>query len=279
MRLETLINSYDCILSDICGVLHDYTNPIGDASCILKNAKPPVILLSNAAFLHNHTRKLLKERFGIEGLPHIITSGDFALYAQKNGIIPDLEGSKCFSLPQKLGQFADIFGFHETYSLANADFLIALAVAPPTALTAPTHAILHAAYHRGIPLICFNQDTWINKSGAKCLRGGLLAQYYKALGGTTYLCGKPCPNFYKFAFNGIIPEKLLCIGDGLTTDAAGAHAIKRDFLLTAAGNPALFWNKNDSFRQNIKALSARFNVPVPYATWSMSHHAHVECFL
>lgn len=279
MHIENFINAYDCILSDICGVLHNYVQPIGAAHKILKNTKKPVILLSNAGLLHHHVRKILKDRFDIKGFQDIITSGDFALYAQKQGLIPSLKGRKCFTLPQNIHQFAKVFSFKETFSIKDAEFILAIGAFPQHAFTAQNYAILHTAHRYNIPLICFNQDMWINKGGAKRLRGGILAQYYKALGGKVYLCGKPDPAFYQFAFNNAIPEKLLCIGDGLTTDGMGAHAIKRDFLLTASGNPALLWDHKGSFRKNIQELSARFCVPIPYAIWCIDHNVNVETFL
>ena len=280
MRIENFINCYDCVISDICGVIHDYTAPIAQATKILLNSRVPVIFLSNSSFPSTHTRTVLKDTFGLEGFGTIVTSGDFALHAQKEGLIPDIRGRKCFTIPHKFYDFSARFGFKETESLSEAEFIIPFSVLPQTATTASAYYdILHKAHARNLPLLCFNRDLWINSAGTKALRPGLLAQYYSDIGGTVYFCGKPDPRIYHFALNGSIPEKVLCIGDCILTDGLGAHHVRRDFLLTASGVPALFWRPHMSLRENVTRLSEIRRTPIPYATWSLTRERNVEKIL
>jgi len=277
MDIMPFLEQYEHIISDVCGVLHNYHKPIGQASQILQNTQANVSLLSNHHMPSTVVRKILADRFQITGFEHIVTSGDYALHAQKTGILPSLEGKLCFVLPQRAPHLADIFKYTETASLNHAQFLLAFGVPNVQGSHTACHKLLHQAEKMRIPLVCFNPDIFINHNQSRALRPGLLAKYYQAIGGRVYQCGKPDPSIYQFVCQkAVLPRKLLCIGDGMTTDAVGAQAIQRDFLLTASGNPALTWDHSQSMQKNISTIMEHFQTAIPYATWNLSHNALVH---
>jgi len=65
-----------------------------------------------------------------------------------------------------------------------------------------------------------------------------VAELYEKLGGKVVYHGKPHPPIYARAramLGGAAPERVLCIGDSLRTDIAGANAAGLDSLLLVGG--------------------------------------------
>lgn len=272
MQTKHFIEQYDYIFCDICGVLHDYKAPLGHANKILESLKKPVTLISNASIPGSQVAVLLQKKFCINTscFERIVTSSDYILYAQKKNLMPSLKNATCFVIPHTTRPLHDSLNIKTTLSLKEADFILTLQASDPQSNLLSSYAILHQAQDLNIPLISINGDLLIRSNGQKHLRPGLLAHYYSHIGGRAYIYGKPDPTFYTFAFGGTINQKVLCIGDGLTTDALGAKNIQQDFLLTASGVPALFFRPQDSFTQNIERLTRIYTVPIPYATWELA---------
>ena len=73
--------------------------------------------------------------------------------------------------------------------------------------------------------------------------GGALADLYETLGGAVVMAGKPHAPIYDLALaeaerlrgRPLERARVLCVGDGLQTDAAGAAAQGLDLLFVAAG--------------------------------------------
>jgi HAD superfamily hydrolase (TIGR01459 family) len=81
-------------------------------------------------------------------------------------------------------------------------------------------------------MICANPDIQVRWGGRLVWCAGALAEIYESLGGRVLYAGKPHAAIYELAllriaeFRGASPEKsrVLAIGDGLSTDIAGANA-------------------------------------------------------
>ncbi|MCY4413910.1 MAG: HAD hydrolase-like protein [Alphaproteobacteria bacterium] len=281
MKILSFLDSYTHIFADICGVLHDHHSKIQGASEVFESAKTPVILISNAHFSHKHVALLLHKKYSIKAgrcFEKIITSGDYALYAQKQGIHPSVRNAQCLVLPYPNKENAcfleEHFGCHITMNIDRADFIISCG-----AILSPhieDYTVLHRARDRGLPLICFNQDIMINCNQKKQLRSGVYASYYQHIGGTIFICGKPDPNFYNFACGDMPAETTLFIGDGITTDVPGANAKKSDVLLTLSGCPALFFDDQQTHQQNLLRLERIFNINIDYFTWSVHNRNPVQ---
>jgi HAD superfamily hydrolase (TIGR01459 family) len=94
-------------------------------------------------------------------------------------------------------------------------------------------AMLDALAARGVPMICANPDIFVERGDKLIYCAGALAADYAAKGGAVSYAGKPHLPVYERVLaeiarlrGGLAVERsrALCIGDGLETDLAGAHA-------------------------------------------------------
>jgi HAD superfamily hydrolase (TIGR01459 family) len=89
-------------------------------------------------------------------------------------------------------------------------------------------ATLHA---RAVPMICANPDIMVERGDQLIYCAGALADNYAAKGGQVTYAGKPHRPVYERALAEITrlrgqpveTDRVLCIGDGIETDLAGAH--------------------------------------------------------
>jgi HAD superfamily hydrolase (TIGR01459 family) len=85
---------------------------------------------------------------------------------------------------------------------------------------------------RGVPMICANPDILVERGHKLIYCAGALAQSYAAKGGRVSYAGKPHLPVYERTLAEIArlrdrpveQARVLCIGDGVETDLAGAHA-------------------------------------------------------
>ena len=104
-------------------------------------------------------------------------------------------------------------------------------------------AELAALAARNLPFICANPDRVVQFGGQLIPCAGALADIYEELGGDVIMAGKPFSPIYeltiaaaeKAAGQSLSRARLLCIGDGVQTDVAGAFNQKLDCLFVAAG--------------------------------------------
>ena len=112
----------------------------------------------------------------------------------------------------------------------------------------------------GLPLICANPDKFvIRKTGELLICAGIMAEYYSSNGGKVYRFGKPYKDTYKLCLDyftsknrSIKTKEVLCIGDALETDIAGANNFGIDSLLIANGIHKDDLNNQDKLIPEIK---------------------------
>lgn len=103
--------------------------------------------------------------------------------------------------------------------------------------------LLREAALRKLPMLCANPDIIVDVGEQRRWCAGALAALYRELGGEVTEYGKPYPQIYDYAravltktTGKVIPdERILCIGDGVKTDIAGAMGEGLDALFIAAG--------------------------------------------
>jgi HAD superfamily hydrolase (TIGR01459 family) len=103
--------------------------------------------------------------------------------------------------------------------------------------------VLRRALERDLDLICANPDIVVQYGERTIWCAGAIAQDYEKIGGRVIMAGKPYPPIYDLARgelaavagSRIDPARILCIGDGVITDIAGANAQGLDSLFIAAG--------------------------------------------
>jgi HAD superfamily hydrolase (TIGR01459 family) len=101
--------------------------------------------------------------------------------------------------------------------------------------------VLRRAKARNLDLICANPDIVVQYGDRLIWCAGAVAQDYEKMGGRVIMAGKPYAPIYDLARKelervfGPAAPRILCIGDGVTTDIAGANAQGLDSLFIAAG--------------------------------------------
>ena len=102
------------------------------------------------------------------------------------------------------------------------------------------------AKKRGLKFLCANPDIIVDRGNIREWCAGALAKMYTDLGGESLYFGKPFQPIYDLArqrlsFSGvqINDDRILAIGDGITTDILGAEKEGIDSLFITGGLAAL----------------------------------------
>lgn len=96
---------------------------------------------------------------------------------------------------------------------------------------------------KGLKLLCANPDIVVDVGHLRIYCAGAIAAAYAAAGGRSYYFGKPHPPIYALAREklaeamgfAVPPDEILCIGDGIATDIAGAMGENLDGLFVTGG--------------------------------------------
>jgi HAD superfamily hydrolase (TIGR01459 family) len=98
--------------------------------------------------------------------------------------------------------------------------------------------VLESAAACALPMLCANADLHVMHGDQLIVCAGSLAKIYEAMGGTVRWHGKPHGSVYTACRSmlGLAEAAhILCIGDSLRTDIAGAGAAGLDSVLVAGG--------------------------------------------
>lgn len=111
---------------------------------------------------------------------------------------------------------------------------------------------------RDVPMICANPDQKVERDGRLIYCAGAIARAYEALGGNVSYAGKPFQPIYDLALElgtdtrgkPVAKDRVLAIGDGVSTDIAGAanFGIRSVFIASAVDVNA---------NENVGAAAAR----------------------
>jgi len=240
--LGAIADSYDALLCDVWGVLHDGRSArvfAVDALQRFRRLRGPVILLSNAPRPAEDVQKQL-EHLGIteDCYDAILTSGMLA----RNELArraADKELKLLHIGPERdRGIFA---GLPIACVEANRAEVVAC-----TGLYDDDHEtpddyrdLLLDAKRRGLAFLCANPDIVVQRGGVLVYCAGALARSYESMGGTSIYFGKPHAPIYAAALELARMKhevgRALAIGDGLETDIRGANAAGIDALFIADG--------------------------------------------
>jgi HAD superfamily hydrolase (TIGR01459 family) len=241
-RLADISDQYDAVLCDVWGVIHNGRTAYQDACRALATFRAqgkPVILISNAP----RPSSIIPGQLEYLKVPHdawdkIVTSGD----ATRAEI--EHRGPRGYKIgPSKDEGLYD--GLPVDFQpLESADYVICTGLRDD--LSEPPESYrseLAALAARKLPFICANPDRVVQFGGQLIPCAGALADIYEELGGEVIMAGKPFAPIYELtiaaaeavAGRSLERARLLCIGDGVQTDVAGAFNQKLDCLFVAAG--------------------------------------------
>jgi HAD superfamily hydrolase (TIGR01459 family) len=241
--IDEIADRYDAVFCDVWGVVHNGRQAY-PAACAalqrLRNAGKHVILITNVP----KSRGPIPGQLDRAGVPRdawdaIVTSGD--------AIRVEL-GQRAPGPMFKIGPDDYDRTLWEGLGLAQAPLseaaFFAISGLNRDDETPEDYAeTLRQAKARDLDFICANPDIVVQHGNRMIWCAGAIARDYEALGGKVIMAGKPFAPIYDLARKELVqiagrtvaPSRILCIGDGVVTDIAGANAQGLDSLFIAAG--------------------------------------------
>lgn len=249
-RFAEISGRYRAAFVDLWGCLHNGYQPFPQAVAAMQQFRADggiVILLTNSPRPRPSVIRQL-DKIGVpRDLYHdIAASGDASQYALASGAV----GDRVFHLgPERdLGFFADlpadVLGDRviERVALEDATGIVCTGLFDDDTETPDDYrATLLYAKTKGMKLLCTNPDLIVDKGDHRIYCAGALAKAFEDIGGTSLYYGKPHPPIYDLARNRLAAiadignAEIICIGDGIATDIAGAMAEDMDSLFITGG--------------------------------------------
>ena len=242
-KLDEIAHRYDAFFCDVWGVIHDGRRGFPPAAAALQRVRAAgtrVILLTNVP----KPRGPIPGQLDRLGFPRnaydaIVTSGDATraeLARRAPGPVFRIgprdydrtlwEGLNLAEAPLSHARFIGISGLNRDDE-TPADYA----------------GVLREAQARDLEMVCANPDIVVRVGERLIWCAGAVARDYEALGGRVVMAGKPYKPIYDLAFkeletltgDTLDKTRILCIGDGVTTDILGANATGLDSLFIASG--------------------------------------------
>ncbi|MDB5441612.1 MAG: family HAD-type hydrolase [Caulobacteraceae bacterium] len=241
--LSQLADRYDVVLSDVWGVIHNGREhfPIPCAALAEWKAQVgPVVLISNSPRSSDDFARQM-DSFGVPRATwsNFVTSG-----AATRVLLAELAPGPAWSIGLDPGGL-----LYEGLGLSfagpdHAAFISCVGLDNDEVETAEDYRDrLALCAARALPMVCANPDKVVHRGEKLIVCGGALADLYGELGGHAAMAGKPYAPVYDLALaqaqealgRPVDRSRVLCIGDGLPTDVAGANAQGLDCLFIAGG--------------------------------------------
>jgi HAD superfamily hydrolase (TIGR01459 family) len=259
-----LAPSYDAVLSDVWGVIHNGIVAFPEAADALTRFRAKggaVSLISNAPRPGEQVQHML-DRMGVPRSAYdgIVTSGDVTRdYVAKHPgepvllIGPERDHTIFTGLDAPFGP------------LETARYVICSGLYDDEIETPDDYDdLLRRIRARNLFMQCANPDLVVERGDRLIYCAGALADRYAALGGEVYYAGKPHRPLYGLALDKIAQarggapalDRVLAIGDSVRTDLKGAHDLGVDCLFMTAGIHAEELGHRDA--PDVAALAAIF---------------------
>lgn len=262
--LYELMDSYDGFIMDQWGVLHNgvaaYDGVI-DTLNHLKQRKKQVIILSNSAKRSDDNVERLK-KLGIKPTLYkeVVTAGEVTwkgLKEQKDAPFKGL-GNKCY-LISRPDDFALLDGLpiERVHDIEEAQFILITGFDSTNNKLEDIDPIFKRAVIKRLPAICANPDMITVYGHERAIGPGAVAKRYHELGGMTHLIGKPHKTIFRHClgmFDGLIPSRILMIGDSMQHDVAGAMAVDIDTAFITQGIHSSQFKAGMSVEQKRKVM-------------------------
>ena len=228
-----IASSFKAVFFDQYGVLHDGRNPYPgarDALAALKAHGVKLVILSNSG----RSGAANAERMAALGFEptlydFLVTSGDVARTLLKRGLFQALlePGARCFVISTGGDdEFAWALGVVPTPRSDAADLVIIAGSQADKVSLDDYRTMLAPAARRGAPCLCTNPDKLMLAAAGNAPGAGRIAEIYEELGGAVTWVGKPFPEIYRAAAELAEvqdPRDVLCVGDSVEQDIAGAN--------------------------------------------------------
>ena len=243
--LYELMDSYDGFIMEQWGVIHNGVQPydgVIDTLNHLRQRKKQVIILSNSAKRSDDNVERLK-KLGIKPTLYkeVVTAGEVTWQGLKQQKEPPFKGlgTKCYLVARPddtaLMQGLDIECVKD---IEEAQFILITSFDSANQKLEDLDPIFKKAVVKRLPAICANPDMVTVYGHERAIGPGAVAKRYHELGGMAHLIGKPHKTIFRHClamFDGVIPSRILMIGDSVQHDIAGAMSVDLDTAFITAG--------------------------------------------
>lgn len=232
VNILKIVDNYEVFIVGFSGVITDGSSIKSEAITALVNLKKSgkhIILLSNTPLRVAAVAKILHEnKVPLSLFDSIVTAGEILHYHMKSkqGIYAAL-GTHYYQLGDAKddGVFNGL-DYERVSEVSKADFIYMSSVASQEDTIDTYRSTLEHAASLGIPFVCAGNDTSTYKEGKVSLAAGAIAEQYAILGGKIITVGKPDIKITEYVledFANIDKNKILLVGDNMTTDIKGAN--------------------------------------------------------
>ena len=247
--LAEISDGYDALFVDLWGCVHDGIRALPDAVAALQAYRQRggrVVLVTNSPRPRAAVETQL-DGFGVarDAWDALATSGDSARAAMYRGVV----GTRVWYMGEEedSGFFAPLRIQDNPVDIAQvgleqAEGIVCLGPFDPMADPRMLEPHLADAAARGLKLLCANPDIVVDRGARREWCAGAVAALYTRMGGESLYFGKPHPPIYDLARRRLsalgqeVPaDRILCIGDGIGTDIAGAAGEGYDSLFITGG--------------------------------------------
>ena len=251
--LDDVSDRYDALFVDLWGCVHNGVKAYTSANDSLKKYRTKggkVVLVTNSPRPRSGVEKQLI-KFGVdpEAWDLIATSGDSARMAMFQGVV----GNKIYFIgtPYEENFFEPLNVVKNPVNIER----VPIGEAEGIVCTGPFNSLenldvyssdFEFAKKRGLKLLCANPDIIVDRGNTREWCAGALAKMYTDIGGESLYFGKPFQPIYELARQRlsssgvqIKDDRILAIGDGITTDILGAEKEGIDSLFITGGLAAL----------------------------------------
>ncbi|HEY1864036.1 MAG TPA: TIGR01459 family HAD-type hydrolase [Roseiarcus sp.] len=232
-RFVVIASSFKAVFFDQYGVLHDGRNPYPgakEALAALKSRGVKIVILSNSGRTGAaNSQRMAAIGFEPKLYDFLVTSGDVARSLLKRGRFPALltPGVRCFVISTGGdNEFASALGVAEAAHSGEADLVVIAGSQADKVSLDDYRVALAPAAQRGTPAMCVNPDKLMLTASGNAPGAGRIAEIYEELGGAVTWVGKPFLEIYRVAaeLSGVQdPRDVLCVGDSVEHDVAGAN--------------------------------------------------------
>lgn len=286
-----LVDSYDGFILDQWGVIHDghklYPG-VTDVLTHLKARKKQVVILSNSAKRSDYNGDRMK-KLGLKAgsFKTVLSAGEVTWQGLKNKAEAPFKGlgDNCYLIARGDDRaLLEGLGINLVDNIEDANYILLTGVDAPEKTMEDYDPILKKAVAKGLPLICANPDFITIFGNERHMGPGAVAKRYNEFGGVSHMIGKPHKLIFRHAlklFDGIIPSRVVVIGDSLQHDIAGAIASDLDSAFVtqgvhagafkAAGSPEL---KRKVMEQMVQNYGVRPNWVLESMIWQTKEAAN-----
>jgi HAD superfamily hydrolase (TIGR01459 family) len=232
ITLEQLAARYSVFLVDQFGVLRDDQaayDGANEALAYLKSLGKQVIILSNSGRSGEYNAdRFVGLGFDRAGFDRFVTSGDvaYAILRQEQRAAPNRR-LRCLTISSGDDRnLSDRLGYIAVDDAAEADLVIISGSEAESIPLETYRQLLSAAADRAVPCYCTNPDRHKLANGITVPGAGAIALAYAEMGGVVRWFGKPHGEIYRHALalaGSPDPSEVVCVGDSLEHDIAGAR--------------------------------------------------------